>query len=86
MNKQENQSLRSLTSAEEHRSVNMDEIKKGDYVVFKTGRSMISEDKRLETRFLVELVNESMVAINIHSICLVAVEKDRLELAPNQGY
>jgi hypothetical protein len=78
--------LRSLTSAEEHSGVNMDEIKKCDYVVFKSGKSMIREDKRLETRFLVSLVNESMVAINILGIGLVAVEKDRLELAPNQGY
>ncbi|NCB01293.1 MAG: hypothetical protein EOM67_03895 [Spirochaetia bacterium] len=62
----------------------MDEIKKGDYVVFKLGKSMISEDKRLETRFLVSLVNESIVAINILGIGLVAVEKDRLELAPNR--
>ena len=62
----------------------IDKISEGSYVVFKSGASHINDDKRLETRFLVVMANDSHVAIKFQDIGLVAIEKGRLELAPNQ--
>lgn len=62
----------------------MDEIKKGDYVVFKKGASFIDDDKRLETRFPVVLVGETSVGVLFPGLGIFPIEKSRLELAPNQ--
>ena len=62
----------------------LDKISEGSYVVFKSGASYIDDDKRLETRFLVIKANDSNVAIKVQGIGLIAIEKSRLELAPNQ--
>lgn len=63
----------------------MDEIKKGDYVVFKKGASFIDDDKRLEIRFIAVLVGETNVLILYPGLGIFPIEKSRLELAPNQA-
>lgn len=63
----------------------MDEIKKGDYVVFKKDASFIDDDKRLEIRFIAVLVGETNVLILYPGLGIYSIEKSRLELAPNQA-